>query len=298
MAKTGRTDSLRLLETAFEAGITHYDVARLYGYGEAESVVGNFLAGRPRDEVTVTTKLGIDPPRHSRRLAIGKALARRAVAVAPPLRRLARKRAEGLVKTGRFGPDEARLSLETSLRELKTDYVDFLLLHECTPEDISEDLLMFLRDAVSEGSIRSFGIATGPAATRAILTARKPAAQVVQLASGIPTHPLDAVPHLRGKAVITHSALGNSLDEIHGHLIQSRERATRWSEAVGTDCSDRRALGQLLLAWASLANSTGIVLFSSRNPATIKANAGVSLSPGLQEQVERLESLVRVDMGL
>ena len=36
MGALGRRQSLRLLEAAYDAGIRHFDVAPMYGYGEAE----------------------------------------------------------------------------------------------------------------------------------------------------------------------------------------------------------------------------------------------------------------------
>jgi D-threo-aldose 1-dehydrogenase len=64
MARIGRRESVRLLHAAFDAGITHIDTARLYGYGAAESAVGDLLAGR-RHQITVATKFGIFPPARS-----------------------------------------------------------------------------------------------------------------------------------------------------------------------------------------------------------------------------------------
>jgi aryl-alcohol dehydrogenase-like predicted oxidoreductase len=55
-----------MLERAFALGITHFDVARAYGFGRAEGILGKFLRGR-RDQVTVATKLGLQPPRRPRR---------------------------------------------------------------------------------------------------------------------------------------------------------------------------------------------------------------------------------------
>ncbi|HKO19656.1 MAG TPA: aldo/keto reductase, partial [Acidobacteriaceae bacterium] len=60
MGAMGRAESLAILEAAFDAGIRHFDVAPMYGYGQAESVFGEFLVGH-RGEVTVTTKYGIPP---------------------------------------------------------------------------------------------------------------------------------------------------------------------------------------------------------------------------------------------
>ena len=59
-----RRDAVRALETAFAEGITHFDVARAYGFGRAEGILGEFLLGK-RDQVTVATKFGIQPPSES-----------------------------------------------------------------------------------------------------------------------------------------------------------------------------------------------------------------------------------------
>ena len=63
MGALGRKESLGLLEAAFDAGVRHFDVAPLYGFGQAESCVGEFLS-RHKAEVTVTTKYGIPPAKN------------------------------------------------------------------------------------------------------------------------------------------------------------------------------------------------------------------------------------------
>ena len=60
LGSLGRKDSLALLETAYDAGLRHFDVAPAYGYGQAEGCLGEFLT-RHRGEVTVTTKYGVEP---------------------------------------------------------------------------------------------------------------------------------------------------------------------------------------------------------------------------------------------
>src|SRR5512147_3086322 len=54
-------DALRILEHAFSRGITHFDVAPIYGFGRAESILGKFLRGK-RHLVTIATKAGTAPP--------------------------------------------------------------------------------------------------------------------------------------------------------------------------------------------------------------------------------------------
>ena len=64
LTSVGQKQALRLLESAFDSGIRHFDTARYYGYGEAEGILGGFLKSY-RGQVTVTTKFGIDPPRRT-----------------------------------------------------------------------------------------------------------------------------------------------------------------------------------------------------------------------------------------
>src|SRR5438477_10047899 len=56
-----RRTAINLLNEAFNAGVTHFDVARAYGLGRAEHILGEFLRSRRKD-VTVTTKFGVAPP--------------------------------------------------------------------------------------------------------------------------------------------------------------------------------------------------------------------------------------------
>ena len=51
-------DAVAMVEHAWSIGIRYFDVAPLYGYGSAERAVGAALAGRPRDEYVVSTKVG------------------------------------------------------------------------------------------------------------------------------------------------------------------------------------------------------------------------------------------------
>jgi aryl-alcohol dehydrogenase-like predicted oxidoreductase len=273
MARLDRAESVRLLEEAFDAGITHFDTARSYGYGEAESALGDFLQGR-RDQVTVATKLGLEPPQRSRRLAFAKSAARAVVAVAPPLRAVARRGAATMVREGRFAVPEAQASLETSLRELRVDTIDLLLLHECSPDDLGDDLLEYLRGRVTEGAIRAFGIATRPGPTRAIVAERPELAAVVQVENGLGSRVLDGLPNVVEAGAVTHSSLAD-LD-----AVAAREPGL-----------ERAEVAERMLAYASLANPNGVVLFSSSRPEHIRRNA--VLDPeALREEVERLSAAV------
>ncbi|MEJ1964014.1 MAG: aldo/keto reductase [Gammaproteobacteria bacterium] len=113
----------RLLATAFDLGFRYFDTAPSYGGGLAEREIGAFAATR-RSQLVLTTKFGI----YSGRLA-----------ALPPYVTAALRMASRLVRGGRgaggppprdYDPDRARVSLENSLRALRTDHVDVLYLHE------------------------------------------------------------------------------------------------------------------------------------------------------------------------
>lgn len=279
MARLGRRESVRLLEVAHDSGITHFDTARAYGYGEAEGALGEFLGGR-RDAVSVTTKLGIVPPRRSRGLQGAKAAARLAARALPPIRPLLRGRAASMVEVGSFTPEAARASLETSLRELGIDGVDILLLHECRPADLTDALLDFLEGAVRDGKVRHFGIATDRDSTATILSQRPEFARVVQTRQTVTDTPLVPPP---GIGLITHSAVAPLLAS-----LSDRARDEGW---------DRETLGRLLLASALRANPAGVVLFSSTDEARIRSNAALADGDGLPAgELDRLERLAARDV--
>ncbi|MCG8508694.1 MAG: aldo/keto reductase [Rhodospirillales bacterium] len=51
-------DAAAAIETAFDAGVRYIDTAPFYGYGLAEQRTGKGLAGHPRDDFVVSTKIG------------------------------------------------------------------------------------------------------------------------------------------------------------------------------------------------------------------------------------------------
>src|SRR5262249_47857787 len=131
--------SLRAMAVAFEAGITTFDVARSYGYGDAERVLGDFLKDR-RSRAQIITKAGIvAAARDSRLTGVAKSIVRKVFAIVPQARSLARPALGRMHVSGHFEPAELEQSLTASLRALRTDYVDALLLHGCDVNTVKRD---------------------------------------------------------------------------------------------------------------------------------------------------------------
>jgi aryl-alcohol dehydrogenase-like predicted oxidoreductase len=149
---------MRALSAALDAGITFFDTARSYGYGEGEALLGEVLQRR-RDSVIVCTKFGILPANKGNWKQKLKPAAQAAIRVFPGLRKYARRHAGDQFQPGQFSVEVLRSSLEASLRCLRTDYVDMLLLHAAPIEVLeNDDLLQAMQRLVESGKVRMAGI--------------------------------------------------------------------------------------------------------------------------------------------
>lgn len=120
----------RMLYAAFDAGITHIDLANNYGPppGSAESNVGEVLSGLPRDELIVSTKAGYD------------------------------------MWPGPYGDWGSRkyllASLDQSLRRLRLDYVDIFYVHRFDDQTPLDETLGAVDTAVRQGKALYGGISS------------------------------------------------------------------------------------------------------------------------------------------
>jgi aryl-alcohol dehydrogenase-like predicted oxidoreductase len=258
-----RQSSLRLLEKAFEQGITHFDVARLYSAGEAEGVLGEF-ARRRRDRVVLVSKAGILPLRQTYYHRTNRKIRGVIKGSVPALNGWIADAAQEPI-FNKFSQKDIRASVEKSLRQLKTDYLDALLLHECRATDIEPlDVPATLDKLRSEGKILSYGLATSVEQSAAITRSFPTLASIVQ----IPGENLDPekwpfLSETSDRLIITHSVLANGLESmIEGFKKRRNVRETIQSK-LGFDLSEPAGVAQLLLARAVNVNSNGIVLFST-----------------------------------
>ncbi len=119
----GEQTAAEALEAAWAAGIRAFDTAPHYGVGLSERRIGAFLAGRPRAEFVLSTKVG-----------------RRLVAAAGDV-----QGADGfygtpqLARVRDYSRDGVLAALEDSLGRLRTDRIDIALIHD--PDDHAEQAL-------------------------------------------------------------------------------------------------------------------------------------------------------------
>lgn len=256
-----------ILAEAFEQGIRHFDVARMYGLGAAEGELGKFARGR-RDKLAIATKFGIEPAGPAGRLARLQAPARAVLARFPTLRSAVKRRSDAFHQPHQYDPATARASIEISLRELGTEYVDVLFIHGPAPSDAIDmaELGAALEDLRQAGLVRAWGFAGDPQPCIA-LSGEASAPTVLQLRDDI----LDPAPTQvdSSRQVITFGVLSGALRPILAHVRSRARRRSSWTSAVGQDCGEPEVVASLLLQDALLRNRNGTVLFSTTRPERI-----------------------------
>lgn len=155
----------RALEYAIANGINHFDLARSYGYGEAEEFFGRFIKAN-KNQIVVATKFGIRANQLARVFRYLKPVIRTF-----QKRNTSNKKPQGNAEENRFSKlllqhieplrgKHMRENLEESLKALQRDYVDHYFIHEPWQQLIYiEELLETAHLLKKEGKIKSIGLA-------------------------------------------------------------------------------------------------------------------------------------------
>ncbi|MFC9671102.1 MULTISPECIES: aldo/keto reductase [unclassified Streptomyces] len=147
------------VEAAWDQGIRYFDTAPFYGAGLSELRLGEVLAGRPRDDYVLSTKVG--------RVILDEL-------EDPADRDLGEK--GGLFEHGRankmvdlYTADATLRSIEDSLERLKTDRLDIVWVHDVAQDFHGDDWLAVyetartgafrvLQNLRDEGVIKAWGL--------------------------------------------------------------------------------------------------------------------------------------------
>ena len=125
---------LDLIRRAHDLGVTFFDTAELYGWGENEKFIGAAVKGF-RDDITIATKFGFT------------------------------------LDNGTYGansqPDHIRKVTENSLRYLGVEQIDILYQHRVDPNVPIEDVAGTVKELIAEGKVKYFGLSeAGPQTIR------------------------------------------------------------------------------------------------------------------------------------
>ena len=181
------------------------------------------------------------------------------------------------------------------MRELRTNFVDVLLLHEATAEELAdENLLKTLDEFVAEGKVRRYGVGSDLSKIPGILAMERGYLQVLQLENNPGVRAFDRFDLAGISLVITHRAVGALGEKICRAVVQNPSQAARWSELTGADVKSREQLSALLLAYSLAKNPGGKVLFSTLHAGHLRANAATAgqLKKYEPRQFDELERIV------
>ena len=124
---TSKDDAFRLMDTAWDCGITTFDTADAYGGGRSESFIGEWLATKSadvRDRIVIATKT-FNPMNDGEDHGLGRARIHR--------------------------------QLDTSLTRLGVERVALYLAHDFDPETPQEETLQAFADGIRAGKIGAVG---------------------------------------------------------------------------------------------------------------------------------------------
>src|SRR6266568_8672904 len=129
-------EMIQLIHAAHDLGVTHFDTAEAYGPFVNEELVGEAL--QPiRDKVTIATKCGFDID-----LETGK-------------------------RTGGTNskPDHIKAVADACLKRLRTDRIDLFYQHRVDPAVPIEDVAGAVKELITEGKVKHFGLSEAGANT-------------------------------------------------------------------------------------------------------------------------------------
>ena len=122
---TERQAAIRLIQTAFDRGVTFFDTAEAYGPFSNEELLGEALEPFRR-EVVIATKFGFK---------------------------------EGKATLGLDSrPENIKAVAEASLKRLRTDVIDLFYQHRVDPNVPIEEVAGTVRDLIQDGKVKHFGL--------------------------------------------------------------------------------------------------------------------------------------------
>jgi aryl-alcohol dehydrogenase-like predicted oxidoreductase len=250
------TESIASIRRAHELGVTHFDTAELYGWGEGEKLLGHTLAPI-RGEVTIATKFGYTKT------------------LSPDSR-----------------PAHIRQVVDNSLRNLNTDTIDLLYQHVPDPNVPIEDVVGVMKSFVKVGKVRYLGLSNADEGIIRRAHAVHPIS-VLQNEYSIfarDTEPLFGVLEELGIGFVAYSPLARGFlsgavkSRDHYDANDFRQRLPWWdpqnfdanvaiaSELAAFAESRGAALSQLALAWLLAKQDYIVPIPGSRNAGRVAQN--------------------------
>ncbi len=278
-------ESTRMFNRCRDAGINFFDCADAYSAGQAETILGDLIGGN-RNELVLTSKCFVQMP--------------------------------GDGNAGGGNRRHILRAVEASLKRLKTDRLDVLLMHRWDPVVPLEETLRALESLVSDGKVVYLGasnyaawqIAKGLGISERNGWSRfdviQPMYSLVKRQAEAEIFPLALAEDL---AVMTYSTGGGGLltgkygkdrRPKSGRIMTNQEYVQRYSEDWVFDTAERftefaKEKGihpvSLAVAWAAAHPAVTCPIIGARNVGQLEPSLGaaeIEMSPELRAQIAAL----------
>jgi 1-deoxyxylulose-5-phosphate synthase len=251
------TEAIQLVHRAIDEGINFIDTAR--AYGRSEEVLGSALYDR-RDKVVLTTKLGCHD-------------------------------ADGNLLHGNALREHMNDSVATSLKLLRTDWVDLLMLHSATVDVLqNSEAIDILQELQTQGKTRYIGASTYGLEAPRIAIGK--GVNALQVAYNILDQRMDEIFPLaekNGVGVIVRSvflkgALTPRADDLPDRLAPLREKSDAVKQLAGQLTPPMNRIQTALRFVLSQSNITS-ALVGVHTQAELEASLQVAQQQPLSEEV-------------
>ncbi len=273
-----KKSALNILNEAYNEGIVHFDVARLYGGGFCEEILGEFIFDK-RDKVKVTTKFGLNPEEISlpsistNNILKIKKIIKHIPFVENIIKKKLRQKSDNHF-LNLYSSSEAKKSIEKSLRALKTTYIDCILLHEADIYKANNlELINYLKDLKNNGIIKQAGIGSDFSAFYNKFDQINEFYQIFQFENSIVKPNLN---NLNIKTTCFTHSIYKHLPLIKQFLAENYDIAENLCSIIDLDINVEKNLCGFLLVYAINKNNTGKVIFSTKDPLKLKSNLAIA----------------------
>lgn len=265
-----------VVEAALEEGITYFDTADLYDFGENEKIVGQALR-TVRDQVVIATKAG--------------------------------NRWTETSDSWTWDPSKSHIkeAVKQSLKRLNTDYIDLYQLHGGTLDDPIDETIEAFEELTAEGFIKHYGISSiRPNVIRAYAQKSNIVSVMMQY-SMLDRRPEEEVlPFLdkKGISVVTRGTVAKGmlsdrlLEKVpsNGYLDYSYDELTKVLPLLKEKLAASHTLTEAAIQYNLADPAVASIVAGASSPEQIKETArAASANPLSAEEIHLIKTLTKAN---
>ena len=281
--KVDQDQCFQTIQAAFEQGITFFDTADNYGFGDNEILVGAAIAPF-RNKVSIATKVGV-----------------------------VRKKETPNIVSINGSPEYIRQQCTASLKRLGLATIDLYFLHHADPNTPIEDSVHAMAELVAEGKVLHIGLGEMPAEqirhahkiypitaiqTEYSLFSRDAESQIIPLCKELGIGLIACAPLCRGLLGANNHSFNNLAPDDARRMFPrfvSKNLAHNLEIVSALKTLSQRkscTVAQLALAWVASQSATFVPLFGATRESHVQENIKSMKIRLTQTEVDAINEIV------